>query len=127
MVISHHRLNGHESEQTLGDSEGQGSLVCCRLWGCKKLDMSECACVHEHTHTHTQTHTHTVWSSNTSFLKQENGGWKCSMTSDCEAGGHLRRGHPTWETRFSIADHLLSIAWPLFQNKSFPFLKGLVL
>ena len=23
----HHRLNGHESEQTLGDSEGQGSLV----------------------------------------------------------------------------------------------------
>ena len=59
MVISHHRLNGHESEQTLGDSEGQGSLVCCRLWGCKKLDMSECACVHEHTHTHTHKHTHT--------------------------------------------------------------------
>ena len=25
----HHRLNGHEFEQTLGDSEGQGSLVCC--------------------------------------------------------------------------------------------------
>ena len=24
----HHWLNGHESEQTLGDSEGQGSLVC---------------------------------------------------------------------------------------------------
>ena len=23
----HHRLNGHEFEQTLGDSEGQGSLV----------------------------------------------------------------------------------------------------
>ena len=23
----HHRLNGHESEQTVGDSEGQGSLV----------------------------------------------------------------------------------------------------
>ena len=22
-------LNGHESEQTPGDSEGQGSLVCC--------------------------------------------------------------------------------------------------
>ena len=26
----HHRLNGHELEQTLGDSEGQGSLVFCR-------------------------------------------------------------------------------------------------
>ena len=28
MVGWHHRLNGHESEQTPGDSEGQGSLVC---------------------------------------------------------------------------------------------------
>ena len=25
MVAWHHRLNGHESEQTLGDSDGQGS------------------------------------------------------------------------------------------------------
>ena len=39
------------------------------------------------------------------------------MTSDCEAGGHLKRGRPTWETHFSIADHLFSVAWPLFQNK----------
>ena len=31
----HHRLNGHESEQTLGDSEGQGSLACCSPWGCR--------------------------------------------------------------------------------------------
>ena len=29
MVGWHHRLNGHEFVQTLGDSEGQGSLVCC--------------------------------------------------------------------------------------------------
>ena len=29
MVGWHHRLNGHESEQTPGDSEGQGSLACC--------------------------------------------------------------------------------------------------
>ena len=28
----HHRLNGYEFEQTQGDSEGQGSLVCCRPW-----------------------------------------------------------------------------------------------
>ena len=28
MVGWHHRLNGHEFERTLGDSEGQGSLVC---------------------------------------------------------------------------------------------------
>ena len=30
MVGWHHWLNGHESEQTPGDSEGQGSLVCHR-------------------------------------------------------------------------------------------------
>ena len=35
MVGWHHQLNGHESEQTLGDSEGQGSLVCCCPWGYK--------------------------------------------------------------------------------------------
>ena len=25
-------MNEHEPEQTLGDSEGQGSLVCCSPW-----------------------------------------------------------------------------------------------
>ena len=40
-VGCHHQLNGHEFEQTLGDGEGQGSLVCCSLWGCKELDMTE--------------------------------------------------------------------------------------
>ena len=28
MVRQHHQLNGHKSEQTLGDSRGQRSLVC---------------------------------------------------------------------------------------------------
>ena len=32
MVGWHHQLNGHESEQTLGDGEGQGSLECCSPW-----------------------------------------------------------------------------------------------
>ena len=31
----HHWLNGQEVEQTLGDDEGQGSLVCCSPWGCR--------------------------------------------------------------------------------------------
>ena len=30
-----------EFEQTLGDSDGQGSLVCCGSWGCKESDMTE--------------------------------------------------------------------------------------
>ena len=34
----HHRLNGHEFEQTLGGSEGQGSLACCSSWGHKESD-----------------------------------------------------------------------------------------
>ena len=37
MVGWHHWLNGHEFEQALG-GEGQGSLVCCSLWGHKELD-----------------------------------------------------------------------------------------
>ena len=34
----HHQLTGHEFEQALGDSEGQGSLVYCSPWGCKESD-----------------------------------------------------------------------------------------
>ena len=41
MVAWHHQLNGHEFEQTLGNGEGQGSLVCCVPWGCKESDMTE--------------------------------------------------------------------------------------
>ena len=41
MVGWHHRLNGYEFEQTPGDGEGQGSLVCYRPWGHKELDMTE--------------------------------------------------------------------------------------
>ena len=37
----HYQLNGHEFEQTLGDSEGQGSLACCNLWGRKVSDVTE--------------------------------------------------------------------------------------
>ena len=40
MVEWHHWLNGLEFEQTLGDSEKQGSLVCCSPWGAKELDTS---------------------------------------------------------------------------------------
>ena len=41
MVGWHHRLNGHEFEQALGDGEVQGSLVCSSPWGHKELDMTE--------------------------------------------------------------------------------------
>ena len=34
----HHQPNGHESEQTPGESEGQRSLVCCSPLGHKESD-----------------------------------------------------------------------------------------
>ena len=37
----HQQLNEHEFEQAPGDSEGQGSLVCCSPWGCKESDMTK--------------------------------------------------------------------------------------
>ena len=41
MVGWHHCLSGHEFEQALGVSDGQGSLVCCNPWGRKESDMTE--------------------------------------------------------------------------------------
>ena len=40
MVGWHYWLNGHEFKQTLGDSEGQGSMACCSPWGDKELDIT---------------------------------------------------------------------------------------
>ena len=34
-------LNGHDFEQTLGHSEGQGSLACCSPWDCKQSATTE--------------------------------------------------------------------------------------
>jgi len=41
MVGWHHQFNRHKFEQTPGDSEGQGSLVCCRVHGVTESDMTE--------------------------------------------------------------------------------------
>ena len=37
MVGWHHGLNGHESDQTQGDREGQGSLACCSPRGSQRV------------------------------------------------------------------------------------------
>ena len=36
MVGWYHQLNDHEFWQTLGDSEGGGSLACCSSWSHKE-------------------------------------------------------------------------------------------
>ena len=41
MVGWHHRLNGHEFEQTQGDNKGQESQVCSNPWGHLEPDKTE--------------------------------------------------------------------------------------
>ena len=41
MIGWHHQLNGHEFEQTAGDSEEQRGLACCRPWVHRELDTIE--------------------------------------------------------------------------------------
>ena len=41
MIGWHHRLDGNGFEQTLGDSEGQGSLACYSPWDHKESDTIE--------------------------------------------------------------------------------------
>ena len=41
MVGWHHQLSGHELEQALGVSDGQGGLMFYSPWGCKESDTTE--------------------------------------------------------------------------------------
>ena len=41
MARWHCQINGHEFEQALGVSGGQGSLACCSPWGRKEMDTTE--------------------------------------------------------------------------------------
>ena len=45
MVRQHHRLSEQESEQTPGDSEGQGRLVCCSPWNHSQTQPNNCTTV----------------------------------------------------------------------------------
>ena len=41
MAGGHHRLDGHEFEETPGVGDGQGGLACCDSWGCKESDTTD--------------------------------------------------------------------------------------
>ena len=41
MVVLYHQLSGDKFEQASGDSEEQGSLVCCSPLDCKESDTVE--------------------------------------------------------------------------------------
>ena len=40
LVGRHHQISEYEFEQILGDSEGEASLACCSLCGCKESGMT---------------------------------------------------------------------------------------
>ena len=60
MVGWHHRLDGHEFEQALGVSAGQGGLACCSPRGRKESDVTERL-------NWTQTPYMPIWSRNSAF------------------------------------------------------------
>ena len=41
MIGWDHQLDEHKFEQAPGVGDGQGSLACYSLWGCKELDTTE--------------------------------------------------------------------------------------
>ena len=41
MVGWHHRFDGHDSEQSLGVGDEQGSLVCYSAWGRQESDTTD--------------------------------------------------------------------------------------
>ena len=41
MIGWHHQLDEHEFETILGVGDGQGSLACYSIWGCKQLNTTE--------------------------------------------------------------------------------------
>ena len=85
----HHQLNGHDFEQTPGDSVGPGSLVCCSPWGHQELTG-----LNNWTTTKTRDQTHTLCSRSGSLNCQGLPGkspkcislpvqFSCSVISDC--------------------------------------------
>ena len=66
MVGWHHWLVGHEFEQALGVTDGQGSLACCSPWGRRVRHnwVTELILIYIYTHTHTYTYiSHFLYSS----------------------------------------------------------------
>ena len=82
MVGWHHWSNGHEFEQTLGDGEGQGSLVCWGPWGRRVGHnwATEQQCIRKNANmirNHIQTQTHMK----TGFKKPKLGDWDSQLST----------------------------------------------
>ena len=83
----HHRLNGHEFEQTPGDSEGQGSLVSCSPWGCKELDTTEPLKNNSKTHRGYEARRPLCWGGNTQWRVAQSRVRRASIHGSTSAQG----------------------------------------
>ena len=78
MLGWHHWLDGHEFDQTLRDSEGQGSLASCSPWGHKASDM-------------------TKWATNVlRYCENTVLPWQSSHTSGTSQSPYTPRNLPAW-------------------------------
>ena len=91
MVGWHHRLDGHEFEQALGDSEEQGNLECCSPGSHEELDM-------------TQQMNNSKWSS---FLSHNCKGTKISCC--WKPRGELRKTLNHLDCSYRISKQLVSL------------------
>ena len=96
----HHRLNDHEFEQALGLGGGQGSLVCCRPWGCKELDTTEQPNWTDETEIQREHHMHTAAESARQTLRNAKDGWPRQEARRAawarRSPGTLRGHQPRW-------------------------------
>ena len=73
MLRWRHQLNGHEFEQTSGDSEGQGGLACYSPWGHKESDTTEWLNWTEHHYPSIFLFLIVNWCNSTNFLMAHSG------------------------------------------------------
>ena len=84
MVGWHHQLNGHELEQTLGDSEWQGSLACGSPCDCKELDTTLWLSNNKHSQNiPTRQHVPNDGASSEYYQPIKNGACCCLLTQSC--------------------------------------------
>ena len=130
MVRYHHWLNGHEFEQTPGDSEGQGRLVCCSPWRCKGLDMTELlnnkGCYSEQKAKLGYLVSRGFWSLSAHFCQRAQNGTCFSLKRGHNREGQNREGHwgkPGEELR-PLAPWMLPPAGFLTRSRWHPWMRN---
>ena len=146
MVREHHQLSEDEFEQTPGDGERQGSLMCCSPQGHKELDTAEWLNnnnMYEWTHMITCTHQHHQQTGlGTPVVLTQQNKWlcfwhtqklsknnSCSTTTTTTTNSTLPKKKPwEWTKVNEAGGYLLSKCWPckLYGLKVDPIFPGVL-